>query len=836
VLAVSLQTPRVSVVVVNFNGKRHLEPCFSSLLHLDYPPECLELLLVDNGSTDGSLELIRRLFPTVKIVENGENLGFARANNIGVRHASGELVATLNNDMRVDERWLRHMVAALDRERGVVCAGSAILSWDGRRVDFMGGRLNFTGHGLQPDYGAVYRPVGDERPRLTPFACGGAMLIDRQTYLAAGGFDEDYFAFFEDVDLGWRLWLMGYQVALVPAAVVYHRHHGTARRLATHKLAVLYERNALSTMIKNFDQQTLEKALPAALLLLMERGLRQGKIDQSAFSLSSPASADAQTSSRLGLANLVAAHQVIEQLPQLMAKREAVQALRQRSEAEIFRLWNIPLAMPTLPGSDYLQIQHTVVAAMGLDKRLATLSGRRVLIVAHEAVGARMSGPAIRYWEIARALAGSYDVRLAHPDQVAAEGDGFAVVSYSRGDYRSLAPQVDWADVVLAYGYVLVGLPELADCGKPLVVDLYDIFLVEELTHHLRLPAGDQERAAADQPAILQTVLQAGDFFLCSSERQRDFWLGTLAAQGRINPRTLGTDQSLRSLIDVVPFGLPAAPPTHARQVLKGVHPKIAASDKVLLWGGGLWDWFDPLTLIKAMAKVREQRTDVKLYFLARQHYSGGNTEPMLVGQEAARLARELAVLDECVFFGDWVPYADRANYLLEADLGVSLHSEGLETHFAFRTRLLDYIWAGLPILATEGDTLGDLAAAAGLGRKIPAGDVEAVAGAILSLLAEDDLRVRLAPAFAAARERMTWERAVAPLVGFLQQPRFAPDHEAGRLLSAERRALRSTGGIKATPYVALPLKALRILREGGWSSLRWEIGRYLNWWKLYRH
>ncbi len=476
------------------------------------------------------------------------------------------------------------------------------------------------------------------------------------------------------------------------------------------------------------------------------------------------------------------------------------------------------------------------MALVSSDKGPHTGTGPRVLILCHEAVGVNMSGPAIRYWEIARALAYRFDVRLAHPSLEHAVGDGFSVVGYARGDYRSLAAHMYCADVVVVYGYVLVGLPELADCGKPLVVDLYDVFVIEELTYHLRLPAGDQERAAADQVAILQAVLQAGDFFLCSSERQRDFWLGTLAAEGRLNPRTLGADQSLRSLIDVVPFGIPTDPPEHTAPVLKGVHPRISASDRVLLWGGGLWDWFDPLTLIRAMAKVHEKRPDVKLYFLARQHYSGGNLAPMQAGLDAVNLARELALLDECVFFGEWVPYADRGNYLLEADLGVSLHTAGLETHFAFRTRLLDCIWAGLPILATSGDTLGELVATAGLGKVVPCDDADAVATGILSLLAEDDLRARLAPSFAAAGADLMWDRAVEPLVRFLQRPRFAPDREPGRSLNSQKKAVRAGAGIKPTPYLALPIKALRVLREGGLSSLRWEIGRYLNWWKLYRH
>src|SRR5439155_7651017 len=106
------------------------------------------------------------------------------------------------------------------------------------------------------------RPSGAEAPLL--FACGGSMLVQRDVFLAVGGFDPDYFAFFEDVDLGWRLWLLGYRVTLTPSAITYHRHHGTTNVIPNHRVHVLYERNALYTIYKNYDEEHLDRILPAS--------------------------------------------------------------------------------------------------------------------------------------------------------------------------------------------------------------------------------------------------------------------------------------------------------------------------------------------------------------------------------------------------------------------------------------------------------------------------------------------------------------------------------------------------------------------------------------------
>lgn len=466
-----------------------------------------------------------------------------------------------------------------------------------------------------------------------------------------------------------------------------------------------------------------------------------------------------------------------------------------------------------------------------------TSSSKRALLICHEAIGENMAGPAVRCTEMAGALRRHLDVTLAHPGHSMGEDLGFHLATYDRFNPRSLAPLVDWADVVILHCYLLHRLPFLRDSGKPIVVDVYDPFTFENIEHRRHLLGQDQLKAGAADLAILNNALRSGDFYVCANERQRDFWLGMLLANGRVNPFTYGNDRTLRRLVDVVPFGISSTPPQATRRALKGIHPKIGADDKLLLWGGGLWDWFDPITLVKAVARVCNRRSDVKLFFMAKQHIDPAVVPAMRTATRAMEMSRQLGLSDEHIFFGDWVPYRDRANYLLEADIGVSLHLDGVETRLAFRTRLMDCIWAGLPILATGGDSLSEVVAAEGLGRIVPPGDADAVAEAILSMLAEEGLRSRLAPDFARVAGRFTWEEVTKPLVRYLLDPVYSDDRRRSAVVprdcpSTEESAVEGTERISLR---TLSSKAWRRLRSGGVRAIWWDFQNFAEWWGAYR-
>ena len=417
-----------------------------------------------------------------------------------------------------------------------------------------------------------------------------------------------------------------------------------------------------------------------------------------------------------------------------------------------------------------------------MGRRKEGMNGRTsVLIVSHDVVGARMAGPGIRYWELARVLSRHFRVTLAVPGEGYAPATDVQVWRYDPGRWDSLAPAVGRADAILLCGDVLAWFPMVQEAGVPLIVDGYDPHTVETL--ELLAGTPEQEHRHREQELVLQTQCRAGDFFICASERQRDWWLGLLEAAGRINVRTYGEDRSLRRLIDVVPFGLRSSPPRHRRQVLKGVWPGVEEGDRVVLWGGGLWQWLDPLAAVRAMAAVRERRTDVKLLFPGTRH-PNPDVMDMPVHRRAVELARQLGVLDVCVFFGDWVGYSEWPNYLLEADVGLSLHHDTLETRLAFRSRVLDYVWAGLPMVVTRGDVTSEWVSRLGLGEVVDYERDDEVAAALLRLL--EKRRSDFGARFDRARAELTWEKAAAPLIAFCKDPRCAPDRVDGVLRCAQ--------------------------------------------------
>ncbi|MGD9406379.1 MAG: glycosyltransferase family 4 protein, partial [Anaerolineae bacterium] len=269
---------------------------------------------------------------------------------------------------------------------------------------------------------------------------------------------------------------------------------------------------------------------------------------------------------------------------------------------------------------------------------------------------------------------------------------------------------------------------------------------------------------------------RAGDFYICASERQRDFWLGALLANQRVNTHTYAQDPTLRALIDVVPFGMPPEPPKKHRRVLKGIYPGIGPDDKLLFWNGGLWQWLDPFTLLDALMLVLDSRDDVKLYFAAGRHFDTDTVPEMPIYSQVVERCRALGLLDSHVFFGDWIPYDERADYLLEADLGVSIHLATLESRFASRARILDCLWAGLPVLSTSGDPLSEMLAQRKLARAVPPNDPNTLATTILEMLADDGLRHQVVEQAPGLREEFAWSRAVLPIARFLEHVAFAPD------------------------------------------------------------
>jgi GT2 family glycosyltransferase len=339
--------PRASVAIVNWNGRHLLAECLPSLAALDYPRDDLEIVVVDNGSHDDSLPWLRAEWPAVRVVSHADNRGFAAAANDAASAATGSVVAFLNNDCRVAPDWLRRLVEGLGAE-GAAAAGSCLLDWEGQRVDFDGASMNFHAHGRHRNWGRPY-VAGARAPEPALFACGGAMAVDRARFLASAGFDADYFAYFEDVDLGWRLWVLGERVVYVPDAIAFHRHRGSGMDAA--RWRTLIERNALASLFKNYDDANLAVVLPAARALLAARAAGDGALGPEPYHAAERAFENA--------------------LPKLRAARAVVQRGRRRPDHGILALFGEPLR-PSSGGREYWETQRRIVREHDLARVFGT--------------------------------------------------------------------------------------------------------------------------------------------------------------------------------------------------------------------------------------------------------------------------------------------------------------------------------------------------------------------------------------------------------------------------------------------------------------------------------
>jgi GT2 family glycosyltransferase len=252
--------PLISVVIPNWNGAEHLPTCLDSLRRQAYPH--VEIIVVDNDSHDDSLALLEREYPEAKAIALKENRGYAGGVNTGFREAEGEILVVLNNDTEADPHWLAKLWAGLNRHPEAGSATSKILLFDEREVFNSAGDL-YGVDGLPINRGVWEEDAGqyDEEDKVFS-PCGGACAIRRSMLedLASKGqdeaFDEDFFAYCEDVDLGWRAQLAGYECLYVPTAIIYHRLSATGGG----KIASYFTgRNFIYVLVKNYPTTLLKK-------------------------------------------------------------------------------------------------------------------------------------------------------------------------------------------------------------------------------------------------------------------------------------------------------------------------------------------------------------------------------------------------------------------------------------------------------------------------------------------------------------------------------------------------------------------------------------------------
>jgi glycosyltransferase involved in cell wall biosynthesis len=383
---------------------------------------------------------------------------------------------------------------------------------------------------------------------------------------------------------------------------------------------------------------------------------------------------------------------------------------------------------------------------------------RHVLLVSPDRVAPEMAGPGIRYAELARILAHSHHVELAAPRGSETPAEGPTVEVYDHERRGSLDRLIAEADVVVAPPLPPALVRSVEKLGRPWIVDLYNPEPFEGLA---AARSAEQDRLR-DVVRIdrLAYAARAGSSFICAGERQRDMWLGLLAAHRRLDSREYRHDPELRGLIDVVPFGVPSVAPARRNGGLRGT--VFPADAKIMVWNGGVWDWLDVETVLQALALLRSRDPSWHLSFsgVGRPSHRAAMGGSERVRSGAAHLGLDTEV---AVHLREWTPYADRATELLDADMGVSAHAPSVEARFAHRARMLDLVWARAPILCSKGDEWAAIVEDEGLGEAVVPQEPEAYAAAAVRIAERG--RDFYRDALDAAAAKREWEVVAEPLL-----------------------------------------------------------------------
>jgi GT2 family glycosyltransferase len=364
----------VDVIVVNWNSRDDTLACLEAV-SAQLSDDAM-ITVVDNGSTDGSIGAIAGRYPGARMLPLGANHGFTGGIAAALTRSTARNVVFLNNDAVPEKGWLAALVEAIERApEDVVSVGGRIVDPTGDLIDFIGGALTFDGHAFQngfryPLTSRQEPPAGSE----ILFACGGNMISRREKLLAIGGFDDDYFAYLEDVDFGWRSWLAGSRVVYEPRATVRHKSSATSQRLGDFERGVLFERNALQTALKNYE--SIHDASGSLFFTFLARlhnytttrNANAAELTREPFSKASKASRGLLSRVRrklfgakplatiddpLTAMQFRAFEWIVAHGDRIAAKRTAVQNLRRRSDKEIFERFPLQI-VPTYPGDKAL--------------------------------------------------------------------------------------------------------------------------------------------------------------------------------------------------------------------------------------------------------------------------------------------------------------------------------------------------------------------------------------------------------------------------------------------------------------------------------------------------
>jgi GT2 family glycosyltransferase len=793
----------VSVVIVAYSGEEWLKDCLASLKNQTYSP--IEIIVVDNASPQSMLPWLKENHPGVKAIRLDIPHSIPAANNRGVHAAKGFYYLLLNQDTELEPTAIAEMVKVIESDEQCVSVAPKLkLFWARSFLNGIGNRVQENSWGT--DNGIGHLDLGQFDDWLeVPSACTAAALFSRQGWRQVGDMDEGFTMYYDDPEWAYRARLMGFKILAAPKAVVYHAFGGRIPSGSAESLTPQKLQNAVYGRLRFVDKLLDDKR--------DELLSNHYKEDWRRFSAAVVGFHWPEAGAYLKGWTLFkkARHSIKE-------ARLALQKKRVISDQDLFALqdgypdhatWN---NLPDLTW-ERIESQYYPLIHSRKTRELPEFSGGgdrpSLVIISHDVVDEKMGGPGARYLKIAEVLADDIDVTLAVPNQTSLVLPGVRLVSYQEDRPGMVKALVENSDVGLITGYMVIKYPFLRTTQKRLIVDLYDPFFLENMYYYMDQKQDAQLELNESAIEALNALMVTGDFFICGTERQRDFWLGMLSAMKRVNPLTFSQDPSLRKLIDVVGVGFPEqAPLQHA--VLRG--KQLPKNARMVVWGGGIWNWLDPLTLVAAWPAVTRTVRNAHLIFLGTR-YPNPNVPEHRIARETMEAARIIGEEGKSIHFIEWLSYPDHQALLRESNVGVTLQPDHLEAHFSIRTRVVDYFWSGLPTLVSEGDITADWVREFKVGEVVKVADVQGVASALIRMLGRS--REDYSSGFIKLRNTFLWNKLVDPIRQYCLNGDPAAD------LIMTRRSLKSGQQTRMGVQPDSPVgKALHIARSQGLGAM----------------
>lgn len=752
--------PRASLIVSTWNGRHLLETCLPRALRaIEEAGGDHELIVVDDASSDDTVEFVRREFPQVRLIALERNLRFAGANNAAARAARGDVLVFLNNDMLVEPDFLPPLLRHFE-EPSVFAATAQILM---RPHRVAGGVVRETGLVRARFDGGFFvlshdRPESEE-PVPVVYAGGGSSAVRKGRFLGLGGFDELFRPFyFEDLDVSYRAQKRGWRIMYEPRSRMWHEHRQTNRpeNFPGGYVDLMFGRNSLLFTWKVLTDGDL---LAQHVHGLWARAMR--------------ARAEPQLPRFLWRA--------AGRLPHLLVSRHRARRAARLTDREVLSRASGPIP---------IEAEEAGSVAYG-----STGEGKRVLVVGFAPLPfekeRRLGALCFRTWHVTRALleaghrvtvvgvrmAGAYEREEERPAVLRFRGRNLAYYSaahstFEDGRLLELVCERSEPDAIITVHAYPTWVVSKLDTDAPLWADLNGYAMTEA---QARAAVVGDESAMAQAWRWERAALARADAISVVSGRQKYAVIGELFAVGRLNAGNYGADR-----VHAMPNAVEPEPYRHARTVMRG--SLVSEDDVVVLWAGGYNTWTDVDTLFEGLTAA--MREEPRLRFVSLGGAMPGRDE--VTFYRFRRMTEESDFRDRFIFVG-WVPNEEVPSYYLESDVGLNIDRYSYEMLIGCRYRILDMLRAGLPVVTTLGTEISEAVREARLGATFAPGDAVGLKDALLSLAHDDAERERAAKR---ARQYVVKHRLLAdvmqPLLSWMENPQRAPDRLQARTEAAE--------------------------------------------------